>query len=269
MKPHPLVALVLVCGPLGAQEESADPYTTGGAEKTASNEAGGQTEPNYSICYEAFSLPLATAAKWRRESPSGSRLYDQVVAALEDDGVRQEALVIQATRDREKTVNEGIREEIYPTTWESARVPENVSLTLMDPLSGETSTPPRDEEQTSEKLDRGLACELRTSAIGGSYETRNTGVTVETLANEADGNLVDLSYAVEHVTLVRRSTWGQGVSTTQMPIFEQQGINSSSTVRLNEPFLLGTISRPPDSEVNPDSANRTWLAFVTVSEAGP
>jgi hypothetical protein len=48
-----------------------------------------------------------------------------------------------------------------------------------------------------------------------------------------------------------------------MPDFDTQRIHTSSTLRLDQPFLLGTISRPPVSKVDPDSSNRVWYAFVT------
>ncbi len=84
-----------------------------------------------------------------------------------------------------------------------------------------------------------------------------------------NGKVVDLRVVPEHVTMVGRSTWGQEISTTEMPIFECQRLSHAAIVPINQPFLLGTVNRPPVSSVDPDSANRVWFAFVTVTLAKP
>ncbi len=78
---------------------------------------------------------------------------------------------------------------------------------------------------------------------------------------------MDLRLFPEHVTLVGQSTAGQEFSTTEMPIFECQRISTTAKVKIGEPHLLGTLSRPPGSEQEEDSANRVWFGFVTAKIA--
>ncbi len=106
---------------------------------------------------------------------------------------------------------------------------------------------------------------LVTPATGTAFETRNVGVTVEAeVVLSEDLKFADVRIMPEHVADVERSTWGQGVSTLEMLTFETQRLSTGATVRIGEPFLLGTLNRPPVSKVDPDSANGVWFAFVTV-----
>jgi hypothetical protein len=65
------------------------------------------------------------------------------------------------------------------------------------------------------------------------------------------------------------SEHGTGLSKTTFPEFEVQKLIGSATVTPGQPFLLGTINRPPVSKVDADSANRIWFAFVTVDSVKP
>ena len=74
---------------------------------------------------------------------------------------------------------------------------------------------------------------------------------------------MDLRLSPALVTLVDRTKWGQGVSETEMPVFESQQMNLAVTLLSGQPLLLGTPSQPPASKVDADSANRVWFSFVT------
>jgi hypothetical protein len=99
-----------------------------------------------------------------------------------------------------------------------------------------------------------------------AYETRNIGVTVEVeaIVNPQSG-MIDLSIAPEHVSLAGKSEWGSPEAKQEMPDFESQRLSTTTQVMPEVPRLLGTISRPPLSKVEKDSAGRIWIAFVTVS----
>jgi hypothetical protein len=249
---------LLITG-LHAQEPQADPYRT-----PAAVPAGGRNfEPfNISICYEVFSLPLAMAAAWQREQPADSELYKRLIAEIGKESVRQESLVILRARSGQKATTENISEQIYPTEFDPAQTPNSVSGSVTSnaaegakPVAAATLKPVEG---------------IRTPCHAKSFETRNTGTTLEIEPTcDEDRTLVDLRMIPEHVTMTGRSSWGQEFSTTEMPEFETQRINSAATMKFNQPFLVGTISRPPVSKVDPDSANRVWFAFVTATIAKP
>lgn len=225
---------------------------------------------NISVCYETFSLPLAMAAKLQREQLADPELYERLVAAVEKETVRQETLTLLRCRSSQKATTESISEQIYPTEYEAAGVPGSVTVSATPSTAKDGPAPVPDAEKGKNATDPTTFDGVRTPATPSAFDTRNTGVTLEfepTLSD--DEKLVDLRIVPEHNTMVGRSSYGQGVSITEMPVFETQRSNTAAAVRVNQPFLLSTMNRPPVSKVDPDSANRVWFAFVTVSLAKP
>ena len=92
------------------------------------------------------------------------------------------------------------------------------------------------------------------------------GVTLE-IEPTIGGNdrIIDLRIQPDFVTLADRAKWGQGESATETPVFEVQTINTANTLIDGQPQLLGTMSRPPVSKVDADSAERIWLTFITAN----
>lgn len=213
--------------------------------------------PNISICYETFSLPLAMAAKIQREQLPDSKFYERILAAVEKEEARQESFTVLRTRSGQKAETESIIECQYPTNYESAKVGKSANNV--------TVSPGTDAAPGTEK-----ASGARTPATPKNFETKNIGNTLELEPNlSEDEKFVDLRLLPEHETLGGKISWGQEFSTAELPEFEIQRINTSATLRINQPFLLGTYSRPPVSKVDPDSANRVWFAFVTATLAKP
>lgn len=259
MKLQSLFLTTLLITGLYSQEPQADPYRAPAAAPAGVRDF----EPlNISICYEVFSLPLTMAAAWQREQPADSELYKRLVAEIGKESVRQESFVILRARSGEKATTENISEQIYPTEYDPAQTPNNVSGSVT--LNAAEGAKP-DAAGTLKPVEG-----IRTPSQPKAFETRNIGTTLEIEPTCAeDRSLLDLRMIPEHVVLAGRSTWGQEFSTTEMPEFETQRINSAATMRFNQPFLVGTISRPPVSKVDPDSANRVWFAFVTATIAKP
>lgn len=268
MKIHSLLISTLAIAIAHAQEKPADPFREAPSGEPAALEA---SEPkNISICYETFSLPLALAAKLQREQLVDSELYTRLVAAVEKQTARQETFTVLRAKSGQKATTESISEQIYPTEFEPAEIPNSVGVSITPPSGTEASAPVLDTEKLKNAANPAVLNGLKTSAAPKAFDTRNTGVTLEiepTLGN--DQRTLDLRLVPEHVALVDRSAWGQGVSTAEMPLFETQRVNTSATVQINQPFLLSTISRPPVSKIDPDSANRVWFAFVTATLAKP
>ena len=60
----------------------------------------------------------------------------------------------------------------------------------------------------------------------------------------SDGKHIEFHTEVEHVDFESRSAWGQEFSTVELPNFEVHRVNTAVTLKVGEPFLLGTINRP-------------------------
>lgn len=252
-----------------ASEESPDPYTYPNKEKVESKLKQVGTH-GITICYEDFSLPLATAARLQREQLPDSELYSLITSAVEKETAKQESFVILRGRSGEKVSSKGVCEELYPTEYEPAELPNSVGISISPPEVDNEPLPIPDSEKLKNAPVIDSRYNLRTPATPTAFLTRNTGLSIEaetTLGQ--DGKIVDLRIIPEHVNMVDRSSWGQEISTLDMPTFEAQVIQTSATVSINSPYLLGTMNRTPNSKVDPDSANRVWFAFVTVTLAKP
>lgn len=270
MKTPILLLLPLLASGLHAQNSetsSADPYA--GAE-TSSAQGARATEPrNLSICYEVFALPLEHAAAYRRDNISDTELYSRLLAALKTGDVKQEHFAVLRGRSGEKFTTEAIVEQIYPTEYEPPELPNQIGLGVTMRSNKEGSDIP-DLQQLEEAPPVAAVEGLSTPATPTAFETRNEGITVELAPTlSASSDIVDLNIAPEHVTHVGESRFGQGLAETSMPLFETSRINTAVTATINRPFLLGTLNRPPNSKVDPDSANKVWFAFVTVTLARP
>ncbi|RYD66251.1 MAG: hypothetical protein EOP83_05500 [Verrucomicrobiaceae bacterium] len=92
------------------------------------------------------------------------------------------------------------------------------------------------------------------------FKTQNVGFTLE-IEPIIGGNdrIIDLNIMPVFVTMADSSKWGA----TEAPVFETQSVFSANTLLNNQPQLLSTLSRPPVSKVDADSAKRVWFAFVT------
>jgi hypothetical protein len=265
MKSKTLLIIGLTIVSLHGQQPPADPFRT---PKTADVPATPMSEEliNISICYEAFSLPLAMAAKLQRQQPGDSDLYKLLIEGVEKDTVRQETFVILRARSGQKAVTESITEDIYPTEVAPPELPNSVSVAIPHdiPALAPDVAKPKDSPEL------GSMDGVKTPATPAKFETRNVGATLEIEPNLSDDfKYLDIRMSPEIVTSVERSSWGQGLSTTEMPTYETQRILTAFTTRINQPFLLGSVSRPPVSKVDPDSANRVWFAFVTGTLAKP
>lgn len=241
-----------------SQEKGADPYVApkkDGTPVAAETNAAAEPSPepkNLSICYEAFSVPLAMAATLQRSHLADPDLYAKLTSLIEKNEVKQETFTVIRNLSSQKATSESIQEQIYPTEYEAARIPnlgagEEKNKKAAAVVTGQTS---------------GLVAPVTPTA----FSTRNVGFTLliePTLS--ADEKSLDLRLIPEHVTLASRSKWGQSLSEVEMPEFESQRINTAVTVKVDRPFLLGTMNPPPATKVESDSAKTVWFAFVTAT----
>ena len=246
MKIQTLLITAFALSFANAQEKAADPYKAGDAQADEASELS--CYANISICYEDFSLPLAMAAALQPEQLTDAELYAKVRASLGKDAgkdiVRQETFVVARARSGQKASVEHVTEIIYPTEYAPADISDASTVTPLPPKLSSVSAP----------------------AIPTAFETRNVGFTleIEPTLSEPDKD-VDLRFVPERVTLVGQSIAGQDMSKTEMPIFEVQRMNTSSRLKINVPFMIGTMNLPANSKQDPDSAKRVWFAFITAT----
>lgn len=224
-----MAALLLGCFPLAAQNSpTGDPFVRNAATKAAPTE---HVSKLVSICHEAFSLDLAEAAALYRQKLSDGKTYAELTERVAKGKAKQESFAIVRVKSGQKANLENLSEFIYPTEF-IVSVPQGAAA--------------------------------QAPVAPSSFETRNIGFNLEVEATMSEDNqIVDVQLSPETVTLVDRVKWGQGISQTEMPIFETQRITTALTLVTGQPALVGTPSRPPVSKADADSANRVWFSFVT------
>jgi hypothetical protein len=276
MKPSTCIVLAALLGssvlpaqtppPAARQDPYVAPAPAAGAAPAA------EVQRNLSLRVEDFSLDLATAAELERADLGDEELYRRLIAMVGKKEARQESMTVIRTRSGNKALGEGILETLYATEYEPPELPNTVGVSIVPPEPAEGPAP--DVVPETDKLEQAVKAsqlgDLRTPATPTSYETRNTGRTVEVEPTaSADWSIIDLRISSEQVLHAGTSKHGQGLSLQEMPEFESQRILTAATVIPGQPFLLGTVNRPPNSKLDADAANRIWFAFVTASYAKP
>jgi len=181
------VTLIVGCFPvLGEQakesEAKKDPYVKG-KEKRSAKVAPSDVPRNISLCYEAFSLPLADAAKLRREDLTDTALYARLVAAVESGAVKQEAFSVVRAKPGMKGTTESIAESIYPTEWEPAELPNSVGVAIAPEVGKDDPKPTANAGELHTAPNLKSLTAVKTQATASRFDTKNVGLTLEFEAN--------------------------------------------------------------------------------------
>lgn len=254
MKIHPIIAVAFLVSNLNGQQAAE----------------GDNGAKNVSVCYETFSLPLEIASKLQRDDPEDSEFYARLVGEVEKESARQESFSMIRCMSGQKASVESLSEQIYPTEYEPAEIPNSVGVSIIPPEVKDTPSPVPDADKLKNAAPVSSFPGITTTATGTAFETRNTGLTLEVEPTVSEsGKLVDMRMAPEHVVYAGRGKWGKEGDEVEMPIFETQRLYTAAVIRIGQPFLLGTLNRTPISMLDRDSANRVWFGFVTVTLAKP
>lgn len=240
-----------------------DPFARGEAEMTEEEREANRPR-QISICLESFSVDLADAAALQRAGLDDGKLYKELVDRGGKGKAVQEQFMIVRARSGEKAILENISEIIYPTEFEPGTGVKAAAPPPQPNAGAQTSSPAPAPSPAQDVPNAPVP------ATPTSFETRNTGATLEIEPTLAENNeIIDLRIAPDLVTYVGRTKYGQGLSETETPVFETQRTNTALTLRAGHPCLLGTPSRPPVSQVDPNSAKRVWFTFVTPTVVMP
>lgn len=252
------LGLVLTAPVLKAQNE-ADPYVREApAASVNSGDPFGPAEPvptvNISMTFETFSLELSQAAALMREGIEDQALYAKLLELVAKNTVKQEYFTVVRSAPGAQVSSQAISEQIYPTEY----------------VTPEAVAPVQSKEGEDGKVQPGSAVATTASVVPASATTRNTGMLIqaEGMLNE-DRETVSIRAVPEIVIPAGRGVWGQGSSRTEYPEFETQKLETNFHVRLNKPFLIGTMNRVPQSKVDTDAAHRVWFTFVTAKIVKP
>jgi hypothetical protein len=200
-------------------------------------ESGGQ----YEVTYEVFSLPIAKAAKLKRENLGGEESSQRLVRGVEKGEVRQEKFVSMKMIAGHSGSVEETEEFIYPTEYDY----------------GMLETFPNEGEI------RGIPFLLRLIPVPVTFavfDTKNVGDSLE-----CEVNASQIRMTIEHVEKGPMDSFGKGVSEWRFPRLSVQRFNGGSSFVVGKPALIGAVSPPKDLQKEKGVKN-VWLAFVTVKE---
>ena len=202
-----------------------------------------------SVCFETFSVELAEATSLHRSQPNDSALYKELSARVAKGKAKREGFAVVRARSGNRASMKATSEFTYPVSYlpSIGAQPSSAAATPSNP------TGPAPASATSTAPAGPLP-------LPAAFETRDVGFTLEIEPIiGGDDKIIDLWIRPVFVSLADRSKWGS----VETPVFESQSLASANTLLSDQPLLLSTLSRPPVSKVDADSAKRVWFAFVT------
>jgi len=236
-----------------------DPFVRGGGNDLPED----NNLPKFvSICIETFSVDLGDVAALYHGQPNDAALYKELTSRVAKGKAKLEHFAVLRARSGERAELKNTSELIYPGSYVPTTDPKE---TQSAPTSPETAPKPSTPAATPAPeappapVSKGLL-------VPTDFQTRESGFTLEIEPTiGSDDNIVDLRIKPVFVTLAARSKWGQGDVAAETPVFEVQSLATSNTLNSGAPQLLSTLSRPPTSKVDADSASHVWLSFVTAT----
>ena len=182
------------------------------------------------VTMRVIEVPYAQVLKWTGGTPmKGREIHDQAVKlALAGDAEIVETCIL-ICRSGEKSLMESVAEIIFPSVYEPAG---SDRLPLAKP--------------TAFRYRRAFD-----ASVMSSFETRNTGTTLEIEPTIGGGNrLVDLRVSFEMIDQARLTTWTEfrdqwGDASVRMPVFDSKRLRSSITLADGVFELWNTFSPKP------------------------
>ena len=197
---------------------------------------------------EYIVIPTATATKMmygEKKSANDSELREQLQNLLDEGKASMLDSQMVTAISGNKATTESIREFIYPTEYEPSEIPSEVHI------------------DGTKKIDSAKH-EIITAPNPTSFETRNTGFTLELEATINDGkSTIDLRLAPEIVYHVGEQVWAEfrdqlRNADIKMPIFYTLRINTGVTVEAGKYHLVAMLS-PKTEEGFSDNSHKIFV----------
>ena len=240
-----------------AAPAARDPFAAGKAA-APSPVLGSQAEStesmNISLAYEAFSLPIAKAGELQRKGLSDVDLYKELVTT----GKLERMLVLRG-KPGQRALLENVTEYRYATEFE----PANAGDEGEHPQAANAGTK-KGEPAVPAKMAMGHSPAIPVTPT--AFEMRNVGDSMEVEPTlSPDAKIVDLNVSITHTALVGRDKWGQGISEVEQPQFETQKANTSASLTIGSPFLIGTLNPAFGNGVTQRAEQNVWFCFITAT----
>jgi hypothetical protein len=232
-------------------EQASDDDNDSASDTENSNEQHQEGSGIVSVRFEVFSLGVDEAGDLARGKKSDEALYNEIVAKIKKKEAKQETLLIVRSKPGETASVESTRDQIYATDYRPATI-----------LTADNETP-GDSNGEAPRAEGKAGIHEVIPATPTSFETRKTGWTMEVQPQDQEGDRIDLAFSATYVAKVGTTIQGEGLSKTEMPVFETQKFETQFDNFDGVPSLCGTMAAlvAPGS-VPPD---RVWFAFLTAT----
>lgn len=256
MKTGLLLSLVLAASAFAQQAElkpAPEPFEKGQETDVFSEDLNAPKVIQTTV--ELIEVPFAEATRMlyrEKLGKEGDKLRAELQKLVDEGKATMLDTLFVTSRSSQKSTAESIREVIYPTEYEPAEIPAEVSV------DKETAVTP-------EKIK--LLEALMTPATPTAFETRNTGGTLEvepTLSE--DGRIIDLRLVPELVFDTGRQIYHKrkdslgNESTIEMPLFYSMRTNTAVSLYDGQSQLISVLS--PKSAEGPMDPTRKVFVIV-------
>lgn len=184
------------------------------------------------VTMRVIEVPYVQVLKWTGGTPmKGREIHDQAVKlALAGEAEIVETCIL-VCRSGERSLMESVAEVVFPSEYEP---PGSDLMPLKKPDSGDF------------RYKRAFETSVMTS-----FETRNTGTTLEIEPTIGGGNrLVDLRVSFEMIDLASLTTWTEfrdqwGDASVRMPVFDSKRLTTSISLANGVFELLNVYNAKP------------------------
>ena len=253
MKTHTVIkstvaALVLAFVPsIPAQTAESSASGTTAESKAAPSAPAPAADPqaadlgtmNVSICYEAFSLPIAKAGELQRKGMTDEELYKELVSAG-----KLERLLVVRIKPGQRVAIDNVTQYKFPTEFSAPGVPGGVGDSPPEPNKLAPAVPLPLAPTAFEKIEVGDIMEAEPVL-------------------SPDAKSVDFQLMISHVAFAKREKWGQGLAELEQPQIELQKLSTNITASIGSPRFVGTLNPPFGNGLAARAEQNVWFCFIT------
>ena len=218
-----------------AESKAAEPAPAPAADTQAADLGS----MNVSICYEAFSLPIAKAGELQRKGMTDEELYKELVSAG-----KLERLLVVRTKPGQRVAIDNVTQYKFPTEFSAPGVPGGVGDSPPEPNKLAPAVPLPLAPTAFEKIEVGDIMEAEPVL-------------------SPDAKSVDFQLMISHVAFAKREKWGQGLAELEQPQIESQKLSTNITASIGSPRFVGTLNPPFGNGLAARAEQNVWFCFIT------
>jgi len=219
--------------------------------------------------YSFYSIERRTARELFRMAAKLDSPWETIQTLLRQKRARFEYMLASNTIPGTSVMNQSVEEVSFADSFMPPGIRRSVEATHKE------SSARNEGKDTSAREDSAIrreAFDRDAPGVPSSFESRNTGVTIQTESEIfPERSMIELDSTIESVSSPGALD-GSGMAKRepQAPVFERRKLQSRLVVPLGAHVFLGTLNPPgPDGVNDRMDSGRSWLAFVRATPSTP